>query len=87
MRDLIKFIWHIPRKIAVFLIKIYQRTLSPDHGWLKGFFPNGYCKFSPTCSSYAREAVSKYGVIRGGAKAFWRVLRCNPCSKGGVDRV
>lgn len=79
------FFLHIPRKIVILLIKIYQKTLSPDHGLLKGFFPHGYCKFDPTCSTYARESVAKYGVIWGGAKAFWRFLRCNPCSRGGVD--
>lgn len=66
---------------------LYQKTLSPDHGFLKGFFPHGYCKFDPTCSVYAKGTVSKHGVIIGGAKALWRISRCNPCSKGGSDPV
>lgn len=66
---------------------LYQKTLSPDHGLLKGLFPHGYCKFDPTCSIYAKETIAKHGVIIGGAKALWRIIRCNPWSKGGSDPV
>lgn len=45
------------------------------------------CKYIPSCSKYALEAVDKYGAIRGGFMAVWRVLRCNPFSKGGFDPV
>jgi uncharacterized protein len=74
-----------PRYIAVKILKIYQKTLSLDHGFLKFLYPNGFCRFRPTCSDYAIAAVEKYGVFRGGAKAFWRVLRCNPFNSGGFD--
>ena len=67
------------------LIEIYQRTLSPDHGWFKGFYPAGYCKFTPTCSDYGKEAIIKKGSIRGSLLGFWRILRCNPWSSGGYD--
>ena len=73
------------RLLVLRLIKLYQKTLSFDHGFLKVFFPNGYCRFHPTCSEYTYQAVEKYGVIRGGLKGFWRILRCNPFNKGGVD--
>ena len=43
------------------------------------------CKYFPTCSQYAIEALEKYGVIKGGLLAVWRILRCNPFSKGGQD--
>ncbi|MFH1029808.1 MAG: membrane protein insertion efficiency factor YidD [bacterium] len=69
------------------LIKIYQKTLSFDHGIFKYLFPHGYCKFHPTCSEYAYQAIEKYGVIKGGLKSLWRVLRCNPWNKGGYDPV
>jgi hypothetical protein len=69
------------------LILGYQKTLSPDHGVFKHMYPNGYCQFTPTGSQYGHEAVERYGVIPGGLKAFWRVLRCNPCYKGGYDPV
>lgn len=74
-----------PRFIAVKILKIYQKTLSFDHGVLKFLYPNGFCRFRPTCSDYAIQAVEKYGFIKGGIKAVWRVLRCNPFNKGGFD--
>ena len=66
---------------------MYQKTLSLDHGVFKNLFPYGYCKYRPTCSQYMYTAVDKYGVVKGGAKGFWRLLRCNPFSKGGIDEV
>ncbi|MBP9718033.1 membrane protein insertion efficiency factor YidD [Candidatus Gracilibacteria bacterium] len=69
------------------VIKLYQKTLSPDHGPMKVLFPEGYCKFSPTCSEYTKQAIEKHGVLWGGLKGTWRILRCNPCSRGGVDQV
>ncbi len=75
------------RYFVLRLIKIYQKTLSLDHGWFKFSHPNGYCRFKPTCSEYAYGAVEKYGVIKGGMLAIWRVLRCNPFNKGGWDPV
>lgn len=74
-----------PRFLVLKLIKIYQKTLSPDHGPLKSWYPYGFCRFHPTCSQYGYQAIEKYGIIIGGAKAFWRILRCNPWSKGGED--
>lgn len=76
---------YYPRLIVLKLIKIYQKTLSFDHGFLKVFFPGGYCKFQPTCSDYGYQAVEKYGIIKGGLKALWRILRCNPFSKSKHD--
>jgi len=69
------------------LIRLYQKTLSPDHGLLKGIFPAGFCKYSPSCSEYSYQAIEKHGVIMGLLKGLWRILRCNPFSKGGEDRV
>lgn len=62
------------------LIRFYQRYSS----MLKG---HPTCKYFPTCSQYAIEALEKYGVIKGGLLAVWRILRCNPFSKGGYDPV
>jgi len=83
MKDLIYY----PRYFLLTLIRIYQKTLSFDHGMLSLFFPQGYCRFHPTCSEYGYKAIEKYGVIRGGLMAFWRILRCNPWNKGGHDPV
>ncbi len=59
------------------LIKLYRRFISPLTP------PN--CRFYPTCSEYAILAIRKYGVLKGSLKALWRILRCNPFSKGGID--
>jgi len=72
----------------MFLIKWYQVNFSPDHSESgKKRYPFGYCRFTPSCSQYGYESIRKYGVVWGGLKAFWRVLRCNRCSKGGWDPV
>lgn len=75
------------RKILLLLIKAYQKSLSPDHGLFRVFFPHGYCKYHPSCSQYSYQAIEKYGIFKGGTKALWRILRCNPWSKGGNDPV
>jgi putative membrane protein insertion efficiency factor len=67
------------------LIRLYQKTISPDHGLLKRFYKNGYCKYYPTCSEYGYQSIKKYGVLKGGFKAAYRILRCNPWSDGGID--
>ncbi|NLZ74749.1 membrane protein insertion efficiency factor YidD [Candidatus Falkowbacteria bacterium] len=82
---MLKFIYNIPRRLVVFVIRIYQKTISFDHGVLKIFYPNGFCRFTPSCSEYSAQAITKYGVIKGGLMASWRILRCNPWSKGGHD--
>jgi len=75
------------RYFVIKLLKLYQRTLSFDHGIFKVFFPAGFCCFKPTCSEYAIAAIEKHGIFKGGLKALWRVMRCNPWSKGGWDPV
>lgn len=70
------------------IIRFYQRTLSPDHSfWAKLIYPNGYCRFYPTCSEYGYESIKKHGVIKGGAHTLYRIIRCNPWNKGGNDPV
>jgi len=69
------------------LIKLYQRILSLDHSPLKIFRPSGQCKFYPTCSEYAYQAIKKYGILRGSAKGLKRLVHCHPWSLGGHDPV
>ncbi|OGK15243.1 membrane protein insertion efficiency factor YidD [Candidatus Roizmanbacteria bacterium RIFCSPHIGHO2_01_FULL_39_12b] len=76
------------KKPLVSLIKWYQknqplRLLVGSHFLLFG----GDCKFHPTCSKYFEQAVRKYGVIKGSSLGVWRIVRCNPFSKGGHDLV
>jgi len=83
----LSFISNIFKKIIVGIISIYQKTLSFDHGPLKIFYPHGFCRFTPTCSQYGKEAICKHGIIKGGIMTTWRILRCNPWNKGGHDPV
>ena len=65
--------------IVLKLIRFYQLAISPH-------FPS-CCRYVPTCSAYAYEAVQKYGIFRGGFMAFKRLLRCHPLHRGGYDPV
>lgn len=67
------------KRILLLLIAFYQRAISP-------YLPKA-CRFTPTCSQYAVEAITKYGAFKGGFLAFYRLLRCNPFCKGGYDPV
>jgi putative membrane protein insertion efficiency factor len=67
------------RAVLVAPIRLYQRFLSPA-------LP-ARCKYHPTCSEYAVQAIRSYGILRGLVLAAWRLLRCNPWSHGGVDPV
>lgn len=68
------------KRFLIFIIKFYQKYIS----CLKG---HPTCKYTPTCSSYAIEALEKHGIFKGTILAVWRILRCNPFSKGGFDPV
>ncbi|MFH1292298.1 MAG: membrane protein insertion efficiency factor YidD [bacterium] len=84
-KKIIEVAFFLPRLPILGLIKLYQKTLSPDHGLLQFLFPHGYCRFHPSCSEYGYQIIKKTGLIKGLFKGSWRVLRCNPWNKGGVD--
>ena len=69
----------VVREIALLPVRLYRRFLSPA-------LPRS-CKYHPSCSEYAVEAVRSYGLARGTVLAAWRILRCNPWSHGGYDPV
>jgi len=73
------------KKTILKIIKIYQKTLSPDSGIFYYYKATKTCKYHPTCSEYGYQAVEKYGVIKGILKGIIRILKCNPFSKGGYD--
>ena len=73
------------KKLALTLIRYYQRTLSFDHSdWGKKLGVR-VCRFYPSCSQYSIEAIEKYGLTKGLFKGLYRILRCNPFTKGGID--
>ncbi len=65
------------KRLCIKLIEFYQKKISPNLGHR--------CKYYPTCSEYTKQAIEKYGVLKGIFKGFIRILRCNPFSKGGYD--
>lgn len=67
------------KRILLFLIRFYQRAISP--------YKRPCCKYYPTCSNYAVEAIERFGAAKGFCLALYRVLRCNPFSRGGYDPV
>ena len=68
------------KQVMLWLIRFYRQYLSGMKG-------DSTCKYYPTCSQYGIEAIEKYGAVKGGALTVWRILRCNPFSKGGYDPV
>lgn len=67
------------KKLFIFIIKFYRKYISP--------MKSTKCPYIPSCSEYGMEAIEKYGALKGGAFALWRIIRCNPFSKGGYDPV
>jgi putative membrane protein insertion efficiency factor len=69
----------VPRSLVVAALRLYQRFISPAFGQR--------CRYYPSCSEYAVQAVQRFGILRGLVLASWRLLRCNPWSRGGFDPV
>ena len=67
------------KKLFIYIIRFYQKYIS--------CLKTTKCPYIPTCSAYGLEAVEKYGALKGGLLAVWRIMRCNPFSKGGYDPV
>jgi hypothetical protein len=80
LRD-IPLTWgNLARLPALALIRLYQLSLSR-------VLPQNTCRFTPTCSHYGYQAIARYGLMKGGLLAAWRILRCQPFSPGGYDPV
>jgi len=71
---------NLPRLVLLALIRLYQLSFAR-------LLPADTCRFTPTCSHYAYQAIVRYGALKGGWMAAWRVLRCQPFSRGGHDPV
>jgi putative membrane protein insertion efficiency factor len=75
------------KKIALQLITIYQKTISPDHGPLSSMIKGQTCRFYPTCSEYTHTSIERYGILRGCWMGIKRISRCHPWNDGGYDPV
>ncbi|MFP3580911.1 membrane protein insertion efficiency factor YidD [Arthrobacter sp. fls2-241-R2A-200] len=73
------FFWNLPRNIIIFLLKAYRKVISPLYGQV--------CRFFPSCSAYALEAVTVHGAVKGSWLAAKRLAKCHPWNAGGVDHV
>lgn len=78
-QDALRAIVLVPRNLVLGLLAAYRRVISPVYG--------DVCAYYPSCSAYAVGAVQQHGALKGAALAAWRVLRCNPWTRGGVDDV
>ena len=79
IKKIFKFILFIPRRVEIKMIEFYQKYISNAFG--------KRCIYYPTCSEYTKQAVDKYGIIKGNVLGLLRILRCHPFAKGGVDEL
>lgn len=75
----LQIIWLAPRNLLILLLKGYRKAISPLYG--------DVCRYYPSCSAFGLGQIQQRGVVFGSALTVWRILRCNPWSQGGVDRV
>ncbi|MBW4094040.1 MAG: membrane protein insertion efficiency factor YidD [Acidobacteria bacterium] len=78
-RAVVHFIFTLPQNILILLLKVYRKLISPTYG--------SVCRFFPTCSAYALEAVTVHGALKGSALAARRIVKCHPWNSGGIDHV
>lgn len=87
VRSFFLLLWHLPRSAIIAMIRLYQQTLSPDHGPLRHLYAYGYCRHEPTCSQYAIEQLGKRGFTAGVVLSFLRILSCNPFRKPSDEKL
>jgi len=73
------------KRIILKTIRLYQKYLSLDTGFLSYLYSERICRYHPTCSEYTYQAIEKYGIFRGGWLGLKRIVRCHPWAKGGND--
>ena len=79
MTRILSFLWLLPRNLCVVILRVYRAVISPLYG--------DVCRYYPSCSGYALGAIQQHGVIKGVALGSWRIARCHPWAKGGIDDV
>jgi len=79
MKSVVAFVLLLPRNLSVLVLRVYRAVISPLYG--------DVCRYYPSCSSYALQAIQQYGTVRGGWLGVRRIARCHPWSAGGVDDV
>ena len=79
MTRVLTFLWLLPRNICVGILRGYRAVISPLYG--------DVCRYYPSCSAYTLGGIQQHGVFKGVALGIWRIARCHPWAKGGVDDV
>ena len=79
MKQVVLSVWLAPRNLVVLLLRGYRAAISPLYG--------DVCRYHPSCSAYGLKAVQEHGVVMGTVRSVWRILRCNPWSRGGIADV
>jgi uncharacterized protein len=79
MMRALEFVWLLPRNLCVLILRAYRAVISPLYG--------DVCRYYPSCSAYALGAIQQHGVVKGVALGTWRIARCHPWAKGGIDDV
>jgi putative membrane protein insertion efficiency factor len=79
MKRALAFVWLLPRNACVLVLRGYRAVISPLYG--------DVCRYYPSCSAYALGAIQQHGVVKGIALGSWRIARCHPWAKGGIDDV
>lgn len=79
MTTMLRFVWLLPRNVCVLILRGYRAAISPLYG--------DVCRYYPSCSAYSLQAIQRYGVIAGIVLGAWRIARCHPWAKGGIDDV
>ena len=79
MNPFVAFVLLLPRNISVLVLRLYRAVISPLYGEV--------CRYYPSCSSYALQAIQQHGLVRGGCMGIRRIGRCHPWAAGGVDDV
>jgi len=87
IRKALATVFSIPATASVVLIRLYQRTLSPDHGLLKPLYPHGFCRHHPTCSMYAIETLKSRSYPVAVFLSIKRLLSCHPWTKVSDERL
>jgi putative membrane protein insertion efficiency factor len=79
MMRALAFVWLLPRNVCVLILRGYRAVISPLYG--------DVCRYYPSCSAYTLTAIQQHGVVKGVGLGAWRIARCHPWAKGGVDDV
>jgi uncharacterized protein len=87
LKALLQTMQKVPAAVAILLIRVYQNTLSPDHGPLRHLYTYGYCRHEPTCSEFTKQQIQVHGFLVGIYKGIQQLLHCTPFNKPSTSAI